>query len=269
MKIRTNRRILIGCIQTLTILSFLTVAVVAQEKTFKEEIKGQSAVTTSQLKGTVVHVEGNDVVIKMSTGEIKHVTVSPERKFTIDGKETTVRGLKPGTTLTATYTTTTTPVTERTIETVSGKVWYASGPTVIITLPNRENRKYTVKHTDNVQFMVEGKPATVFELKKGMNVSASKITQDPQTLIATNTVVTGHAPTAQVAAAPAKRAAAPARTTPKPAPARTARPAPQPKPAPAPAALPKTGSPLPLIGLFGLVALTAAGGLRLLRTHRS
>ncbi len=268
MKIRTNRRVLIGCIQTLTILSFLTVAVVAQETTTKKEIKGKSTVTSTQLKGTVMHVEGNDVVIKMSTGEIKHVTVSPERKFTIDGKETTVRNLTPGTTLTGTYTTTTTPVTERTTQTVSGKVWYASGPTVIITLPGGVNKKYTVKHEDNVQFMVDGRPATVFELRKGQIVSASKITEDPKTMISQNTVVTGHAPPAQVAAAPAKRAAAPARTTPKPAPARTARPA-QPAPAPAPAALPKTGSPLPLIGLFGLVALTAAGGLRLLRTHRS
>jgi len=246
------------------------VAVVAQETTTKKEITGQSTVTSTQLKGTVVHVEGNDVVIKMSTGEIRHVTVSPERKFTIDGRETTVRDLKPGTTLTGTYTTTTTPVTERTTQTVSGIVWYASGPTVIITLPGGVNRKYTVRHDDNVQFMVQGKPATVFDLRKGQHVSASKITEDPRTVMSNNTVVTGHAPPAQVAAAPApaSRAAAPARTTPAPAPARAARPA-QPAPAPAPAALPKTGSPLPLIGLFGLVALTAAGGLRLLRTHRS
>jgi len=38
---------------------------------------------------------------------------------------------------------------------------------------------------------------------------------------------------------------------------------------PAPAALPKTGSDLPLIGLFGLLLLAASGALRLFRTARN
>jgi hypothetical protein len=36
--------------------------------------------------------------------------------------------------------------------------------------------------------------------------------------------------------------------------------------APAPAALPKTGSPLPLIGFLGLLSFASAIGLKVLRT---
>ena len=42
--------------------------------------------------------------------------------------------------------------------------------------------------------MVEGKPATVHELKPGMKVSATKIVEEPQTEISTETVITGKAP---------------------------------------------------------------------------
>ena len=71
------------------------------------------------------------------------------------------------------------------------------------------------------------------------------------------------APAAVASAAPAPQAVAPA-------------PAPEPSPAPEstvarnePASLPRTASNLPLIGLIGLVSLTAAFGLRLSRPRAS
>lgn len=227
-------------------------------RTTKERVPGAASVKTEQLRGTVVYAEGNRLVVKMSSGDLRTFEVPPSRRFIIDGQERTVNELQPGTKLTATVTTTTTPVTERTTTVGSGKVWYVAGNTVILTLPNNENRMYKVN--DNYRFMVEGQKASVHDLRKGMVISAEKIVEEPKTEVATDVAVTGSAP-AKPKPQPteASRAAEP---EPKPSPAPAAAPAPapaRPTPAPvaepaetAPAELPKTGSPVPLIGLAGL-----------------
>ena len=219
-----------------SLLFAVTVSALAQQTT-TERMKGSANVSTAQVRGEVVQVEGNDLLVKLSTGEMKTFRVPAARRFLIDGRELTVHDLRPGTTLTATVRTTTTPVTVRTRSTVSGKVWYVSAPNVILTLPNGENKQYKVK--ENVKFMVEGRPGTVFDLRKGMNVSAEKIVEEPDSEITTDTSVVGNAP-AMRAAAPA-----PAPEPPRPAPAAPA-PAPEPpKPAPAPEPPPPTPAPKP------------------------
>ena len=251
-----------------TALTFTLVAAAQMPQTTKEKIAGAATVKTEQLSGTVVDREDNHLVVRMSTGGLRTFDVPESRRFLIDGKELTVHDLKPGTRLTATITTTTTPVTERTTTVGTGKVWYVAGNTVILTLPNNENRMYKVQ--ESYRFVVDGKPASVHDLRKGMIVSAQKIVEEPKTEIATNTAVTGSAPP------PPKPAAAPA-PAPRPAPTRAAAPAPAPAPKPAEPvaeraaeptpepALPKTGSPLPLAGLLGLVFMGASFGLRILR----
>jgi len=162
-------------------------------QTTKESIKGKASVTTEKLQGKVEYVEGNHLVVRMTTGEIREFKVPESRKFTIDGRDLTVHDLKPGTTLNATVITTTTPITDRTTTVGTGTVWWVAGKTVIITLPNGENRTYNVK--DDYKFNVEGNPnATVSDLKKGMKISAEKIVEEPRTEIASDTVVTGQAP---------------------------------------------------------------------------
>ena len=52
--------------------------------------------------------------MRVSDGHVREFKVPPSRRFIIDGKEMTVGQLKQGTELTATITTTMTPVTERT-----------------------------------------------------------------------------------------------------------------------------------------------------------
>jgi hypothetical protein len=169
---------------------------VAQQKlpeTTKESIRSKASVTTEQLHGTVEYVEGNGLVVRMTDGSIREFDVPESRKFTIDGRDLTVHDLKRGTKLSATVTTTTTPVTDRTTTVGTGTVWWVAGKTVIITLPNGENRTYTVK--DDYRFNVEGnKNATVSDLKKGMKISAERIVEEPRTEIVSNTVVTGQAP---------------------------------------------------------------------------
>jgi len=162
-------------------------------QTTKESLKGTASVTTEKLQGKVEYVEGNRLVVRMTDGKIREFDVPASRVFTIDGRDLTVRDLKPGTTLSATVTTTTTPITDRTTTVGTGTVWWVSGNTVIVTLPNGENRTYNVK--DDYKFNVEGnKNATVADLKRGMKISAEKIVEEPRTEIASDTVVTGQAP---------------------------------------------------------------------------
>jgi len=178
--------------------SGLLVAQDAQKKmpqTTTARIKGSSSVTTEKLHGTVAYVDGNTLVVKMASGDIRSFTPPESRRFLIDGKELSVHDLKPGTKLAATVTKTETPVTERTTTVGEGKVWYVAGPNVILTLPNGENRQYKV--SDDYRFIIGGKKATVFELRKGMVVRAEKIVETPHVELAQDVAVTGSAPPAR------------------------------------------------------------------------
>jgi hypothetical protein len=262
----TIRRILAELCTTAMAITVLPSIATAQQpqmpKTTTEKIAGESKVTTEQLSGTVVAVDGNNLVVRMSSGGFRTFAVPESRKFIVDGKELSVHDLQPGTRLTATVTTTTTPITERTTTVGSGKVWYVSGNTVILTLPNNENRAYKVK--DTYRFNVNGQQASVHDLRKGMIVNAEKIVEEPKSEIASNTVVTGHAPPPPEAKpavaetpAPAKQEAAPA-----PAPAQQ-----EVAEAKQPEALPKTASQVPLFGVLGVLLTAAAFCIRRLRLN--
>ena len=185
-------------------MSLLFAAIVSglalAQQTTAERVRGPATFSTSQVNGEVVQVEGNDLLVKLSTGDLKTFHVPETRKFHIDGRELSVHDLQPGTTLTATVKTTTTPVTVRTRSRLSGRVWYAAATTVILTLPDGQNKQYIVKEEDNVRFTIEGRPATVFDLRKGMTVSAEKIVEAPDVEITADTSVVGHAPALQAAA---------------------------------------------------------------------
>lgn len=276
-----NRYSLIGLCIT---LAALAVVADAQQmpRTTKEQIPGAATTATEQLKGTVTYVEGNKLVVQMSTGELRTFDVPESRRFLVDGKDLTVHELKTGTKLTATVTTIRTPIIERTTTVGTGRVFFVSGNTVILTLPNNENRMYKVN--DAYRFIVNGQKASVHDLRQGMVISAEKIVEEPKTEIASNTVVTGQAPSPpqrKLAEAPASTPAptpapapTPIRPKPVPPPVATTATAPTPpriaeKPEPPPPAqLPKTGSPVPLIGLAGLLCVCASSVLHTLRRRR-
>jgi hypothetical protein len=161
----------------------------------KQSISGKSTLTKEKFHGTVVEAEGNHLVVRMSSGNIRIFEVPVHRTFIIDGRELTANDLKPGTTLTATVTTIKTPVVDRTTTVGSGKVFHVSGNTVILTLPNNENRMYKVP--ESYRFVVDGQPASVSELRKGMVVSAQKIVEEPRTELASHTKVIGSGPPAR------------------------------------------------------------------------
>jgi len=252
----------------------LIIAAGAQDmpRTKTEKIRGETqVVSTEKIHGTVMYAEGNDLVVRLSNGQVDNFVVPDSRKFMIDGKEVPVSELKPGTKLTATITQSHTPVTHRTTTVGTGKVWFVSGNNVIITLPNNENRMFKVN--ENYRFIVNGNKASVHDLRKGMIVSAEKIVEAPTTEMAQNVEVVGHAPAPPVPVrSEIARAPAPVRQQ-TPAPAPVAAPAPAPsepapaEPAPAaPAELPKTASPLPFLGLLGSLFTAAALLLRARRT---
>lgn len=244
--------VLVGALVLLT-----AAAVVAQTRTLT-------------LTGTVVQVEGNTLVVKMASGDMRVFTPPADRRFIIDGTSLTLSQLRPGMRLSATATETATTVMDRTTETLAGKVWYIAAPTVILTLASGENRMYTVKSDDPVKFYDgEGKEMTVFDLRKGMNIKATKITEAPRTEFVTSAVVTGTAAAAGAGGA-AAGAAAPAKASPAsqaaPAAASGAAPAAASGTAPAaPTRLPKTASPMPLVGMLGGVSLAIGAALTLLR----
>ena len=243
----------------------------AQAKTAAQtSTPGTPTEKTQTLSGTVVQVEGNTVAVKMSSGGIRIFTPPPDRKFLIDGKELTVSELQPGTTLKATVKEITTPVTDRTVQTLAGRVWYASGPSVILTLENGQNHMYTIPANSPIRFRdSNGQEMTVFDLRKGMNVTATKVVEAPRTELVTTVAVTGTGPRATAPTAPTSGATpAPSAARPSAEPS-AARPSAEPTAAPAGAApkkLPKTASPLPLLGLTGLVLL--AVGLSLTTWRR-
>jgi hypothetical protein len=239
----------------------------AQAQTVATDVEhGQATHQTEVKRGEVVYVSGNDLVVKLDTGQVKHVTVPDDFKFIVDGKELTVHDLTPGMKLTQTITTTTTPRTVTTVRTLSGKVWNVNPPYVILTLADGTNKQYKVP--EGTTFNIGGEKKTVFDLRKGMNVSATVVTETPETVVASNRMITGQAPPTPPAppSAPVvyEEPVRTAQAAPPAAPEPAAQPA-EPAPEPAPKKLPSTGSYVPLIGLSGAFMLAAGAGLRLLR----
>jgi LPXTG-motif cell wall-anchored protein len=101
---------------------------------------------------------------------------------------------------------------------------------------------------------------TVFQLKKGMTVSATVVKEEPVTEVSQHKTVTGVLPKPQV---PDTVVVLLVETPQQPAqPTQTTQTA---AAEPAPTALPKTGSDWPLVGLLGLGSLGAGMLMRRLR----
>ena len=210
------------------------------------------------LKGTVVYVQGNHVGVRLDSGETKDYQVPDDRMVMVDGKEISFRDLKPGTRLTRTIKTVTQPKTVITTEVKRGTVWHVQGRTLIVKDENGENKKHVVPSW--FKFNVDGEEKTVGDLKKGMELTATIVSEEKVIVARQTQDVSGTAPVA-----PKRVAASPAATRPAPAPAaRPAAPASAAAPAPAPAP-----AALPLLGLLGSLALVGAFGVKILRKRLS
>jgi hypothetical protein len=154
---------------------------------------GTPKVTTSQVTGEVIYTEGNYLLAKMRpSGHYRSFNTQPGQEFVIDGQKLKIGDLKTGTVLTATAVTTERPMIARTHDVLNGTVWWVAGNYVVLTDEKGENREYNVP--ESYKFTVEGQPAAVGDLKKGMKIQAVKIVEEPITEISTKVVVTGKAP---------------------------------------------------------------------------
>jgi LPXTG-motif cell wall-anchored protein len=225
----------------------------AQVKTETTTTSGQATHEVTVERGEVVYVSGNDLMVKMEDGSIRHFpNVSESARVTVGGQKLGIHDLRPGMKLERTLTVTTTPQTVTTVKTVTGKVWHITPPhSVILTLEDGTNQQFKIPNDQ--KFTVDGQQTDAWGLKKGMKVSATKIVEEPVNVVEHERQVTGSMPPPP----PAPPADAPiliAAAEPGPAPA-----------AAAPAELPKTGSVLPLIGLLGGLCLLSSAGLRVIR----
>jgi LPXTG-motif cell wall-anchored protein len=255
MNSQTNRaRALLVLAVGVTFLAF-TAALNAQVQTATSETKGSPTHEVSVERGEVVYVSGNDLVVKMEDGTIRHASNVPESaRVTVDGQQLGVHDLKPGMKLQRTITVTKTPTVVTTVKNVTGKVWQVMPPnSVILTLEDGSNQQFKIPK--NQKFNVDGQMTDAWGLKKGMKITATKVVEEPVDVYTRNQQLTGTAPPPPPAP-PADVPILVAEATPPPAPV----------PAAETAELPKTGSILPLFGLLGGFCLLSALGLRLLRS---
>ena len=166
----------------------------AQVQTTTSTTTGTAVKEVQVERGEVVTVAGNDLVVKMEDGTIRRFPNIPESvRVTVDGKQLGIHDLKPGMKLQRTITTTTTPKTITTVQTVTGKVWYVNPPnSVILTMENGENQSFKIPQGQ--KFSVDGQIVDAFGLRKGMNVKATKIVEVPETKVAKQRSVTGTMP---------------------------------------------------------------------------
>jgi len=245
---RTSLVLVVGAV----CLAF-TLSMSAQVQTETSTAGHSASIVTQVERGEVVYVSGNDVVIKMEDGTIRHFANVPESfKATVDGQQVGIHDLKPGMKLQRTIATTTVSKVVTTVKSVTGKVWMVNPPnSVILTMDDGKNQQFKIPN--NQKFNVDGQVVDAWGLKKGMKISATKVVETPLDVVSKRTNVTGSSPP------PPPPVDVPILiVVAVPAPTQVAR-------AQAPAELPKTGSSLPLIGLLGLLSLASSLGLRTVR----
>jgi hypothetical protein len=231
-------------------LAALTFAVTAQaQKTVAKQDINQA---------TVVSVGDNFLVVKLADGTVKGFDVPAGFMFDQAGTQVPLSALKPGQVVTASITTTE-PVTEQVEKVTDATVVKTIHRDLFVKLADGTYRQYDVPK--GYRFAVDGKELAVFQLQPGMKLSAT-IVSEKEIKTMTEAEVQAEVPRHE---AHPRHAMHPAATT---APETTTAPAATTAPEATTAKkLPKTASPLPLIGLIGLISLGLAGGLSVLR-HR-
>jgi hypothetical protein len=169
----------------------LALNVNAQVKTETKVEEGLASQTVKVETGEVVYVSGNDLIVKTDDGVLRHFPNVPDDKtVTVGGKELTIHDLKPGMKLQRTTITTTTPRMITTVKTVTGKVWSVSPPnSVILTLEDGKNQSFHIPKGQ--KFNVNGQETDAWGLKEGMNISATAVTETPETVVSQEVVRTG------------------------------------------------------------------------------
>jgi len=235
----------------------------------------QPTTTTETKKFKVIAVEGSQLVVSLPEGT-RELTVPADFRFNVDGKMLSVNELKAGMSGTATITTKTTMIPVTVTEVKNGTVMQTMGTSILVRTEDNQMKMFSQADIDKrgVKIWRDGKPAEISDFRANDRLSATIVTtKAPRVLTEKEVQATlaksgggGGAATGAPAAGGGGAAAA------KPAPSGAAA-----APAPAPAAgaaatagaeprkLPRTASPMPLVGLAGLASLVAGLGLTALR----
>ena len=225
-----------ACVLSLTFGS----AALAQTSTMESTTTKKTTIT-----GTVVSVTGNKVVLAEAKGN-REYTAPPGFKVQVDGKEVGVDQLKPGMKVTAVVTDQVTTRDVTVTKVVSGKVMTVA-PSGFVLLDNKGkyvSYNFTDKDGNDIYFtQLDGTSVPLRNnVKEGDVMTGTFVTKLPPQVIDERSVTAS----AVAPPPPPEPAAAPA------APVAVAA---------APKKMPKTASPLPLVGL--LAALSAGIALTL------
>jgi hypothetical protein len=246
---------------------------------FAAQANAQTTTTSTRtVKFEVISVNGNQLVVKLPEGT-REMTVPDTTRFNVDGKDMSVRDLKPGMAGEATITTTTTMKPVYVTEARNVKVMQANGNSVIIRDAQNGFKLITQEDIDkyHVQIMRNGQPIELQQLKAQDTISATFVTTTQETMTeqqvnarlaqAASAVGSATKAAASAVGSAAKTAGAAVGTAASSmaaaaSPSSAASPA---SAAEAPKTLPKTASPLPMIGLVGLVLLAFGAILTMTR----
>jgi hypothetical protein len=226
------------------VLCVASLPTTAQVKSTETTEHGTATKQVKLERGEIVYVSGNDVVVKMEDGSMRDFFNVPDSAtITVEGRLLNVHQLKPGMKVEKQTIVTTTPRVITKVETVTGKVWHVAPPnSVILTLEDGTNQSFKIPNGQ--KFTINGSETDAFGLKKGMVVSAQRITEVPETVVTQEVKRTGKMPPPP----PAPQQDVPVLivVAPAAAPVETA------SAEPAPTTLPKTASEFPLLGLLGM-----------------
>lgn len=234
----------------------------------------QPTTTTETKKFRVIAVEGNQLVVNLPEGT-RELTVPADFRFNVDGKMLSVNELKAGMSGTATITTKTTMVPVTVTEVKNGTVMQTMGTSILVRTEDNTMKMFSQADIDKrgIKIWRDGKPAEISDFRANDRLSATIVTSKPPRVLTEKEVQATLAKSGGAAGAGAGAgapAAAGGGAAAKPAPSGAA-------PAAAPAAgaaatsgaeprkLPRTASPLPLVGLAGLASLVVGLGLTALR----
>jgi hypothetical protein len=145
-------------------------------------------------RAEVVLVSGNDLVLRMEDGTIRHIADVPDTfKAVVDGKEIGIYDLKAGMTLERTTTITATPKIVTTVQRIKGKVWNVNPPRyVFLMMEDGTNEKFEIPKGQ--KFKVEGRLVDAWGLKPGMNINATKVIEFTATEVEQQRKLTGSMP---------------------------------------------------------------------------
>jgi len=226
------------------VLCVASLPTTAQVKSTETVEHGTATKQVKIERGEIVYVSGNDVVVKMEDGSLRDFFNVPDSAtVTVEGRLLNVHQLKPGMKVEKQTIVTSTPRTITKVETVTGKVWHVAPPnSVILTLEDGTNQSFKIPNGQ--KFTINGTETDAFGLKKGMVVSAQRITEVPETVVTQEVKRTGKMPPPP----PPPQQDVPVLivVAPAAAPVETA------SAEPAPTTLPKTASEFPLLGLLGM-----------------